>query len=310
MDKVKANILVVDDEEVSRQLLTDFLSDFGYHVQTAPDGETALSLARENPFDLIITDIRMPGMSGIDLIHSIRELNLALDTNFIVITGYASIETGIAAMKEGAYDYISKPFNLEEMRVVVERALERQNLMREAKQKEYYQALSILDGLTELYNHRYFHDLIAREVNRALRYPQVFILLMIDIDDFKGFNDKYGHLAGDCALREVAKVMLRTLRKVDLICRYGGEEFAVILPQTNIQGGKDVAERLRNIIEGMDIKDEKNTFLGKVTISVGVASFPENGQSKEDLMKAADAALYQAKSQGKNKFCLAAIQGK
>lgn len=294
---------MVDDEEVARQLLTDFLSDIGYHVQTAPDGETALSLARENPFDLIITDIRMPGMSGIELIHSIRELNLDLDTNFIVITGYSSIEAGIAAMKEGAYDYISKPFNLEEMRVVVERALERQNLMREAKEKEYYRTLSILDGLTQLYNHRYFHELLTREINRALRYPQVFSLLIIDIDDFKKFNDRLGHLAGDCALREIAQVMLKTLRKVDLICRYGGEEFAIIVPQNNKESAAIAAERLRETISKAEIKDENNNPLGKVTVSIGVSSFPEDGQTKEELIKSADSSLYEAKTKGKNKVC-------
>lgn len=301
MDKRKANILVVDDEEVSRQLLTDFLSDLGYHVQTAPDGEIALSLVRDNPFDLVITDIRMPGMSGIELIHSIRELNLDVDTSFIVITGYSSIEAGIAAMKEGAYDYIAKPFNLEEMRVVVERAIERQNLMREAKEKEYYQALSILDGLTQLYNHRYFHELLTREINRALRYPQSFSLLMIDIDDFKKLNDRSGHLAGDCALRTMAQVMLKTLRKVDLICRYGGEEFGVIMPQINKEAARVAAERLRGIIETIEIKDENQNSLGRLTVSIGVSTFPTDGQTKEELIKVADTALYEAKNKGKNK---------
>jgi len=303
MDKRKANILVVDDEEVARQLLMDFLSDLGYHVQTAPDGETALSLARENPFDLIITDVRMPGMSGIELIHSIRELSLDVDTNFIVITGYSSVEAGIAAMREGAYDYIGKPFNLEEMRVVVERALERQNLMRKAKDTEYYRSLSILDGLTQLYNHRYFHELLTREINRALRYPQTFSLMMIDIDDFKKFNDTKGHLAGDCALREIGQIMLRTLRKVDLVCRYGGEEFSMIIPQTNKEATAVAAERLREIIANTEIKDESDAPLGKIAISIGIATFPDDGQGKEELIKAADAALYEAKNKGKNKVC-------
>ena len=303
MDKRKARILVSDDEEVSRQLLSDFLTDIGYAVETAPDGEVALNMAREKHFDLLITDIRMPGMSGIELIQSMRQVSP--DTCFIVITGYSSIDTAIAAVKEGAYDYISKPFNLDEMRIIVERAIERQNLLKEAKEKDYYRELSILDGLTQIYNHRYFHELLSREVNRAMRYPQVFSLLMIDVDDFKKFNDNFGHLAGDCALKDAAQCFIAGLRKVDLIARYGGEEFAIILPHTNKQGANIAAQRLRESAAIMEVKNEKNAVIGKMTISVGVASFPEDGQTKEEIIKSADDALYKAKELGKNQVFLA-----
>lgn len=246
MDKRKAKILVSDDEEVSRQLLHDFLSDIGYEVETAPDGEVALNMARGTNYDLLITDIRMPGMTGIELIQSMRQVSP--ETCFIVITGFSSIDTAIAAVKEGAYDYISKPFNLDEMKIIVERAIERQNLLKEAKEKDYYRELSILDGLTQVYNHRYFHELLMRESNRAMRYPQVFSLAMIDVDDFKKFNDSFGHLSGDCALKEVAMSFASNLRKVDLVSRFGGEEFAIIMPHTNKQGALIAAVRLKEAI--------------------------------------------------------------
>ncbi len=299
----KANILVVDDEEVSRSLLNDFLSDIGYRVQTAENGEIALNIAKTNPLDLIITDMRMPGMTGLELIRSVRQIND--EVCFIVITGYSSIETAIAAIREGAYDYISKPYNLDEMKIIIERAIERQNLLRDSKEKEYYRELSILDGLTQVYNHRYFHELLVREINRSARYPQAFSLMMLDLDNFKGFNDSYGHLSGDCALREVAQSIINSLRRVDLVCRYGGEEFVVIMPQTNKDGGKITCERVRVAIEAASIKDDKGDEIGKITASIGLATFPENGQTKESLIKSADVALYEAKKQGKNRVCVA-----
>ena len=306
MDKRKAKILVSDDEEVSRQLLHDFLSDIGYEVETAPDGEVALNMARGTNYDLLITDIRMPGMTGIELIQSMRQVSP--ETCFIVITGFSSIDTAIAAVKEGAYDYISKPFNLDEMKIIVERAIERQNLLKEAKEKDYYRELSILDGLTQVYNNRYFHELLMRESNRAMRYPQVFSLAMIDVDDFKKFNDSFGHLSGDCALKEVAMSFASNLRKVDLVSRFGVEEFAIIMPHTNKQGALIAAVRLKEAIERLEIKDEKNSPIGRVTVSIGVASFPEDGQTKEELIKAADEALYKAKSLGKNQVVLSEVK--
>ncbi|MDP8260234.1 MAG: diguanylate cyclase [Candidatus Gygaella obscura] len=298
----KANVLVVDDEEVSRSLLNDFLGDIGYRVQTAENGEVALNIVKTNHLDLIITDMRMPGMSGLELIRSVHQIND--EVCFIVITGYSSIETAIAAIREGAYDYISKPYNLDEMKIIIERAIERQNLLRDSKEKEYYRELSILDGLTQVYNHRYFHELITREINRGARYPQSFGLMMLDLDNFKGFNDSYGHLAGDCALREVAQAITSSLRKVDLVCRYGGEEFVAIMPHTNRDGAKIACERVRNAVEIALIKDEKGDEIGKITASIGLASFPENGQTKENIIKSADIALYEAKNQGKNRVCI------
>jgi diguanylate cyclase (GGDEF)-like protein len=295
----KARILVVDDEEITRQLLLDFLGDVGYQIETAASGEEALNKIRQTPFDLVITDVRMPGMSGIDLIQSVNDGNL--DTCFLVITGYASLDTAITAIKSGAYDYITKPFNLDELRIIVERAVERQFLLREAKQKEYYRELSILDGLTQVYNHRYIHELLARELDRALRYPQEFSILMLDIDDFKKFNDTFGHLSGDFALKAIAKIISASVRKVDLVGRYGGEEFLIILPHTNKEGACIAAQRVCAAVAQTELKDDRDTILGHLTASIGIATFPPDGKSKESIVKAADSALYQAKRDGKNR---------
>ncbi len=299
----KARILVVDDEEVTTNLLRDFLTDLGYRVEVAKTGEDALKAAQESPFDLVITDVRMPGISGIELIQAVSDINI--DTCFVVITGYASLETAIAAVKGGAYDYVSKPFNLEEFRIIIERAIERQSLMRQAREKEYYRELSILDGLTQLYNHRYFHELMNREINRSIRYPQDFSIMMIDIDDFKRFNEAHGHLSGDCALKNISQIMLNSVRRVDLISRYGGEEFVIIMPHTNKEGANIAAKRLLDKIKNADIRDEKSQVLGRLTVSIGIASYPRDGQSKENLIKAADEALTKAKKEGKNRINIA-----
>ncbi len=251
-EQYNARILIVDDEEVTRQLLCEYLSDLNYKVEIASNGEEALQVARTQTFDLIITDIRMTGMSGIQFIQTIREIGIM--TAFIVITGYTSREDAIVAMQEGAYAYINKPFILDELKILVERAIEREALLAEAKKTEYYRELSILDGLTRVYNHRYFHEILTREVERVMRYSETFSLLMIDIDNFKSFNDTHGHLAGDVALKTICQVIAGSLRKVDCFCRYGGEEFTVIMPRTPKDVAKIAAERVSELVSNKEIK--------------------------------------------------------
>lgn len=290
LEKIK--ILVVDDESIIRNLLTDVLTDAGYEVKAVSTGEEALIEIRENSYSIVITDLRMPGLSGIEVIKKVKQINA--DICIILITAYPSIESAIEAMREGAYDYITKPFNIEEIKLVLRRATERCYLLKEAGQKEFYRQLSILDGLTGVYNYRYFHEVLPREIERAKRYEQSFCLLMIDIDDFKKYNDTQGHLAGDKLLRDLAELLVTAIRKADIIFRYGGEEFVVLLPQIAKKGGVEVARRLLNLI-----KEKLPT-----TVSIGIASYPEDATSKNELIDKADSAMYQAKRLGKNRICL------
>ncbi len=156
--------------------------------------------------------------------------------------------------------------------------------------------LSNVDGLTGLYNHRHFHEQIERELLRARRGCTHLSMVMLDVDNFKNYNDLYGHPAGDKLLKQIAQIIKDSLRKSDMVARYGGEEFAVILPETGPQGAYDVAERIRTAIAGCLFTGGKKMPKGKITVSLGVSTYPEHGSDAVELIKAADRALYQAKS--------------
>jgi diguanylate cyclase (GGDEF)-like protein len=294
-------ILVVDDEEMLRDMLFDMLSNTGYKVKTAKDGQEAISQIEKEPFEIVITDLKMPGMSGIELLHHVHKINP--DICIVITTAYGTVESAVSAMKLGAYDYICKPFELAEMKVVIERAVERQRLLQESRMVEYYKRLSITDGLTNVYNHRYFQEFLGRESQRAVRNASAFVLLFADVDNFKQYNDVNGHLAGDEVLRELAAIFLDTARKTDFVARYGGEEFAVILPDTVIEGGLRVALQIMQAIRAKKWLYADVLPCKTITISIGVASYPKDALLKEELISKADEAMYHAKKTGKNKVC-------
>ncbi len=171
--------------------------------------------------------------------------------------------------------------------------------IKEARFHEEIERLATTDSLTGLYNHRFFYERLKEEIKRSRRYHLNLSVIMIDLDDFKAFNDRYGHLVGDYILKEVAKKLKRVIRETDVLSRYGGEEFAIILPQTSTKEAKCVAERIKRSIEEMVLKNE-NTYLGKLTLSAGVSTYPFHGINETELIGAADKALYVAKNQGKN----------
>ncbi|MDD5044449.1 MAG: diguanylate cyclase [Candidatus Omnitrophica bacterium] len=292
MKNSEINVLVVDDEQVMRDLLHDVLTDAGYKVDTAGRGEDALEKIKADNFSIVITDLKMPGISGLEVLRKVKSTNS--NACVIMITAYPSVESVTEAMRAGAYDYIVKPFNVEEISLVLRRAVERQQLIHEAGQKEFYQELSILDGLTGLYNHRHFYEVLPREIERAERYKQALSLLMIDLDDFKKFNDTNGHLAGDKLLQDLSEVLIKAVRSADMVFRYGGEEFTVICPQTSKQQVVEVAKRIFNLAR------EKLP----VTMSVGLSAYPDDGKNVQEVVTKADYAMYQAKHLGKNRICV------
>jgi len=288
----KTNILVVDDEDVMRSLLCDVLGEAGYKVEAVSSGEEAIEEIQKDQFSIIITDLKMPGINGIELLRKVKAINS--DLCVIMITAYPSIESVIEVMREGAYDYIVKPFNVKEIQLVIRRAVERQYLLQEAGQKEFYRELSILDSLTGVYNHRHFQEILPREIERAKRYKFSISLLMIDLDDFKKYNDTYGHLEGDKLLQAFAEFFVGAIRVADLVFRYGGEEFAIICPEIPKSGGVEVAKRLLNLAK------QKMP----ISISIGLSCFPDDASDKENLIKKADEVLYLAKQSGKNRICV------
>jgi diguanylate cyclase (GGDEF)-like protein len=295
------NILVIDDEEDIRMTLKDVLTLPGYNVWTASSGLEAINMMKDVGFSIVLTDMRMPGMDGLEVTKKFKEINS--DTTVIVISGHSSKESAMALLKEGAYDYITKPIDINEVRIIVKRAAERYRLLNEVKEKEIYRQLSINDGLTEVYNRRYFNQTLPRELERAKRYKVPLSFLMVDIDNFKKFNDTQGHLGGDWALKRVSQVIMGSIRIPDMVFRYGGEEFAVVLPETNKPDAIAVAERMRANVSLTRFPDSKFMPTQHLTISIGVCTFPVDAQNLEEVIKNADKHLYSAKRLGRDRIC-------
>jgi len=287
------NILVVEDDQKTAGVIHSTLLSVGYRVWVVKDHNEGLELLRSNTFPVAITELRSLKMTATQFS---REANKASPgTNVIVVTLYSLINSAIEAMEAGAYGYIIKPLNISEIRIVVERAVERFFLLSTREDKDYFVDLAVRDGLTGLFNRRYFNELIKLEFNRLKRTPSFLSLLMLDIDNFKSYNDTQGHQAGDALLKDAAKVFKNSVRNVDIVSRYGGEEFVVILPHTDKKSAQIIAERLRV---------QTGLFL-PATVSIGVATAPEDADDSVQLIEKADGALYQAKKSGKNKWCSA-----
>jgi len=314
---LSSRILVVDDEQSLRIILSQVLSDDGHMVTVASNGEEAIELFRKEPFPLVFTDIVMGKMNGLELLRQIKEI--APETQVIIITSHASLDTAINALRSGAYDYLIKPFEeLEMISNVAFRAVDRLRLSAEnarllgqLKEKNdqlltanmALKELAIRDGLTGLYNHRYFHEALTVEVLRCRRHSRGFSLLFIDVDRFKNYNDCNGHPEGDRALRTIGELIGKNLRASDILARYGGEEFIVILPESSLEVACGLGERIRQMIEEHPFPGEASQPLGKLTISLGVATYRDDGDDSSTLMEIADRRLYMAKDKGRNSLC-------
>ena len=273
----------------------------GYNVWTASGGLEAINMMKEADFNIVITDIRMPGVDGVEVARKFKEANS--DTTIIAMTGYGSTQSALALLEAGAYDYITKPFKIDEVRIIVKRAADHCRLLNEVKEKNIYKKLAITDGLTEVYNRRYFDQILPRELERAKRYENPLSFLMVDIDYFKNFNDTQGHLAGDWALKKVSQVIMGSIRIPDMVFRYGGEEFAVVLPETHKLDATVVAERMRANVSLTRFMDSKFMPTQQLTISIGVCAFPVDAQNLEEVIKNADTHLYSAKHLGRDRIC-------
>lgn len=287
------NILVVEDDSSTAATLESVLKTAGYRVWLAAQPREGLDLLRSDSFPVAIAELRSAKMNGIEFTREVHKISQG--TNVLVLTLYSFISSAIEAMEAGAYGYITKPLSGSEVRIVVERAIERYFLLSKSDDSEYFVDLAVRDGLTGLFNRRYFNELINIEINRIKRFPSTLSLLMLDIDNFKNYNDKEGHPAGDNLLKEAAKVFKNSVRAIDIICRYGGEEFVIMLPQADKKSAQVIAERIRM---------QASIYL-PTTLSIGIATFPQDAQGAEELIQKADNALYEAKKTGKNKWCSA-----
>ena len=307
--KKRIHALIVDQDEENCQILVESFQEVKYFTDVALTGKEAIEMAKEFFYNIAVVEISLEDMNGLDFIRVLKGIHP--DTSVIFMTGSPSLENSVDALNAGASAYLVKPIQKEKLMYHITEALERQRsiietrelLFAERRKREFYQYLSIRDGLTDLYNHRHFHELLNQEMAPASRYGYPLSLLMVDIDNFKKFNDLYGHPAGDNVLVQIGKLFRQNCRQLDHVCRYGGEEFAIITPETNGKNAIHLAKRLLNRVREMKIQVYDSTIEEAVTISVGLASFPVDGQTKEDLIRIADQNLLQAKKKGKNCYC-------
>lgn len=295
-----SKILVVDDEEVVCRFLEKLLAAGGHEVHTSLGGQDAIAKLEEDSFDLVITDLKMPGVDGVGVLRKAKELDPFCE--IIVITAYASVESAVEVMKLGAYDYISKPFNIDRIRLVVDKAIEKRRLLRAAGERDFYKRLSQMDDLTEVYNRRRFDELLGVEIARSDRYRGPLSLLMIDLDHLKVINDTFGHRTGDEVLKRIAELLKKSVRNCDVVARYGGDEFVVILVETAKADAMSAANRLARLIGAAGVEQNEALPEGDrwVTVSIGVASYPTDARGRSELMEKADQALYEAKAHGGN----------
>ncbi len=330
------SILLVDDEEIIRKTISVDLSEKGYDVTLAGSGEEAIKRLGESNYDMVITDLKMDGINGVQVLEKVKKMSP--ETVVMIFTSHSDLSPAIDALRLGVDDYMLKSTMTEELHFRVEHCLEKLELRRQIEKRsddvqnaifklesevekrrlvekklvssqkklieknEELRRLSIRDGLTEVYNHRYFHQHFEREWKRVIRDKKPISLIMVDIDFFKLYNDTYGHLSGDDCLKQVAKTLNNIIhRPADLFARYGGEEFVAVLPGTDEEGSLLLAEEMRKSVETLKIKHTSSDISAYVTISLGVGTiFPDSKSSSNALIDLADKVLYKVKQTGRN----------
>jgi len=297
---MKETILIIEDEEDILTLLSRLLESEGYSILKARNGREGLKQFEKHSPALILTDIRMPTMDGVEVLRKVKAKES--DTEVIVLTGHSDEATAIDSLRLGAYDYFCKPLeDIEVLVTAVARVLEKRDLeLRNRSLVKQLEELSIKDPLTGLYNYRYLQKCLDEELERAQRYGHSFFILMIDADHFKDINDTHGHLFGDYVLKKLGELISAELRSTDRLFRYGGEEFLVIMNEISQEEVSKAICRQLATIRNHTFAFEGQT--AKVTVSMGGAFFPQDAESKMELIKAADQALYRAKDRGRDRF--------
>jgi len=294
-------ILICDDDPADRKLVRTYLqriTDREIVLLEAGHTEEIQNALGKGRIDLVLMDNQMPEKSGMEWLAEITRKQLA---PVVIFTGSGTEEIAAQAFQEGAVGYLPKSnLSRKKLKKTIDVALDKWMRLQQAMaDKEKLERLANLDSLTGLYNRRAISGKLRDLINRANRYKEDFSLVMLDIDHFKKVNDRYGHLTGDEVLEKIATLVRRNIRNTDVVGRYGGEEFIIILPQTNLSSAWVIAERIRSIIENAEMKDPAgNVFT--VTVSQGLSEW-ERGEDADALISCADEALYKAKARGRNR---------
>lgn len=291
----RSKILVVDDERVNLNVLSDLLRQ-DYKVVLAKNGNQALDRINSDTPDLVLLDVIMPEIDGYEVLRRIKENENTKNIPVIFITALDSKRGEARGLEMGAVDYIRKPFHPPIVKARIK------NHLTISRQRKLLEGLANLDGLTEMPNRRSFELTLDKEWRRCLRNGKVMSLAIMDVDCFKQYNDNYGHTAGDEILKKVARVLMDEARRpADLAARFGGEEFILLLPETDASGGRLIAEKIRVMISDLAITHEFSSVSRVLTVCLGgVTMLPTTAGVAQDLVVAADSMLYEAKHRGRN----------
>ncbi len=290
--EIRGKVLIVDDAPDTLEIIQKLLRYEGYDVTLASTGEEGVKKVEEEKPDVILMDINLPGIDGTEALRRIRAIHPLQCV--IMLTAFATVDNAILALKEGASDFVKKPFENEHLIHIVNQCLVKYKTLKEKESlEEEVRRLSITDDLTGLYNHRHFFKTLEAELVRLKRQKTSLSLMMFDLDNFKRYNDLYGHLEGDKALKAIGEIVRHSIRgNVDSGYRYGGDEFAVLLIGASMDQAMTIAERIRSSIEQAKFQD--------ITVSIGLSEYRDHFDL-EGFVKSADDAMYVAKHGGGNR---------
>ncbi|MBS0189272.1 MAG: diguanylate cyclase [Planctomycetes bacterium] len=298
--QARPRVLVIDDSPDVHRLLKARLKQEELEIVSSESGESGLEELKKSRPDLVLLDLDMPTMDGFEVLRAIKDNADTVHIPVIVLSGLANAEDKVAAFDLGAHDYIIKPFEFTELRVRIRAALRLNFLLRMLSQRAQ------IDGLTGLWNRAYFDRRVQDEVSRVQRHDGALSIAFFDADHFKSINDTFGHPAGDAVLQGLGQIIQRDSRQSDIACRYGGEEFVLIMPSTGPEDALAFCDRLRQNVEAVVWPRHPER---KVTVSIGVAGASSVvGLSAAAWVEAADKCLYTAKKTGRNKVVVSDLR--
>ncbi len=302
-----SRIVVADDDRITRELLASILTAHGFVVETVADGQEAVERVARGDVDLVLLDIMMPRLSGLEACRLLKSMTSDSFLPVVLVTVKTDTASRVEGLKIGADDYVCKPFDDQELTMRVEAMLRIKKLHDHVvKARRRLEELSVSDELTGLYNYRYLHARLTEEFKRAERYSDPLSCVVIDIDRLQALNGAGGRELGDEVIRGVAQAITRSVREVDVVSRFGGDEFLVALPSTHFSGAIAVAERIWKEIGAARFGEDAH----RVSASLGVALYPSRDvRTKDALLRSADAALMQAKRSGGGQVCVFQQEG-